>query len=159
MIILLNGSINSGKSTVAKLLAAKLKETAVVEIDELRQFIDWMSLKESIPINLANAIAVTKVFLGKDLNVIIPYPLSLDNYQYLRDSLQAYTNKFYTFTLSPTLEIAQSNRGKRKLDDEEMSRIKYHYDAGINNPKFGITLDNSDESPEETADRIISLLK
>ena len=159
MIILLNGSINSGKSTIAKLLAAKLKDSAVVEIDELRQFIHWMPLPESIPINLANAIAVTKVFLGKDLNVIIPYPLSLDNYQYLRDNLQAYTNKFYTFTLSPTLEVAQSNRGRRQLNDEEMSRIKYHYDAGINNPKFGITLDNSDETPEETADKIISLLK
>ena len=75
MIIFLNGSINSGKSTIAKLLAEKLGNSAIVEIDSLREFIDWMPLDKSIPINLENAVAVTKVFVKNNLNVIIPYIL------------------------------------------------------------------------------------
>ncbi len=40
MIIFINGSINAGKTTIAKILAEKIPQTANVEIDELRNFID-----------------------------------------------------------------------------------------------------------------------
>ena len=50
MIILINGSMNAGKSTVAKLLINKIPRTAHVE--SLRRFIEWMSIDESIPYNI-----------------------------------------------------------------------------------------------------------
>lgn len=152
MIIFLNGSINSGKSTIAKLLAEKLGNSAIVEVDSLRDFIDWMPLEESIPINLENAVAVVKVFVKNNLNVIIPYPLDKENYNYLVSEL----NELYVFTLSPRLEVALQDRGSRKLTQWEKERIKYHYSVGINNPDFGIIIDNSDETEEQTVDRILN---
>ena len=152
MIIFLNGSINSGKSTIAKLLAEKLGNSAIVEIDSLREFIDWMPLDESIPINLENAVAVTKVFVKNNLNVIIPYPLDKENYDYLVSEF----NGLHVFTLSPRLEVALQDRGSRKLTQWEKERIKYHYSIGINNPDFGIIIDNSDETEEQTANKILS---
>ena len=152
MIIFLNGSINSGKSTIAKLLAEKLGNSAIVEIDSLRDFIDWMPLDKSIPINLENAVAVTKVFVKNNLNVIIPYPLDKENYNYLVSELDG----LHVFTLSPRLEVALQDRGSRKLTQWEKERIKYHYSIGINNPDFGIIIDNSDETEEQTANKILS---
>jgi hypothetical protein len=157
MIIFINGSINSGKSTVSKILANKLSNTAVLEIDDLRNFIEWMPLEQAIPINLENALAVIRVFINKGLNVIIPYPLSKNNYDYFLKNLTN-IDDIKVFTLSPKLEIALTNRGSRDLDDGEKDRIKYHYEIGINKPDFGVIIDNSNEPPEQTVDKIFDKL-
>lgn len=73
MIIFINGSINSGKSTISKLLQKIIPNTALVEVDSLREFIDWMPLQKSISLNLQNAVSVIKNFVDQKLNVIIPY--------------------------------------------------------------------------------------
>ncbi|OIO06344.1 hypothetical protein AUJ26_00860 [Candidatus Falkowbacteria bacterium CG1_02_37_21] len=157
MIIFINGSINSGKSTVSKILADKLGNTAVLEIDDLRNFIEWMPLEMAIPINLESALAVIRVFINKGLNVIIPYPLSSKNYGYFKKNLKD-IDDIKVFTLSPELEIALTNRGLRELDDWEKDRIKYHYEIGVHKPDFGLIIDNSNETPEQTASQIFKKL-
>lgn len=157
MIIFLNGSINSGKSTIAKILVGKIENTAHIEVDNLRQFIDWMSLDESIPINLENTISLIRNFLKIGLNVIVTYPLSEPNFNYLQDNLKDLNEKVYFFTLNPKLETVLS-RGN-KLTDWEENRIKFHYEIGINKPSFGIILDTTNQTPEETATDIMSQLK
>lgn len=42
MIIFINGSINAGKSTVAEKLAKKFDKPALVEIDNIGAFFEWM---------------------------------------------------------------------------------------------------------------------
>ena len=76
MIIFINGSINSGKSTIAKRLSEKIPNSIVLEIDVLRDFIKFVSLDKAIPINLENAVSLTKNFINHNFSVIIPYPLS-----------------------------------------------------------------------------------
>ena len=72
MIIFLNGSINAGKSTVAKLLAKELPNTALIEIDTLREMISWMPIDKAIPLNLKNAVSVIRNFAEEGLDVIVP---------------------------------------------------------------------------------------
>lgn len=158
MIIILNGSINSGKSTVTKILRKKIPNTAHIELDKLREFVDWMPLKDSIPINLENTISLIENFSKRDLNVVVTYPLSQRNYEYLIENLKDIGKNIYTFTLNPKLEKTVANRGTRELDEWEKERIKYHYNIGINNPSFGITTDNTDQSPEETAEIILNYI-
>lgn len=155
MIIFLNGSINAGKTTVAKILAKKLSRTALLEIDALREMIDWMPIDQAVPINLENAVSVIKNFSKNGLNVIIPYPLSQKNYDYVLNKLKDLNDKIYIFTLAPKIEKALINRGTRELDDWERERIKYHYEIGIHQPSFGEVIDNSEQTPEETSDCII----
>ena len=59
------------------------------------------------------------------------------------------------FTLAPKLESALENRGTRELSDWEKERIKYHYEIGIPNPTFGEIIDNTDLTPEQTAEYIM----
>ena len=159
MIIFLNGSINAGKTTVAKILATKLSNVALVEIDALRDMISWMPINQAVPINLENAVAVIRNFSKRGLNVIVPYPLSQGNYDYVTNELKSLDAKIYVFTLAPKLEKALTDRGTRKLDDWERERIKYHYDIGIHNPSFGEVIDNSEQTPEGTADQIIGKIQ
>ncbi|MCK9273369.1 hypothetical protein M0P65_07575 [Candidatus Gracilibacteria bacterium] len=156
MIIFLNGSINAGKSTVAKILAKKLSDVALLEIDALRNMIEWMPIDQAVPINLENAISVIKNFSKRNLNVIVPYPVSQKNYDYVTENLKELETKIYFFTLAPKIEKTLTNRGTRELDDWERARIQHHYDIGIANPTFGEIIDNSEQTPEETADYILT---
>lgn len=158
MIIFINGSINSGKSTVAKLLAEKLSGTALIEVDRFHEFIAWMPIGEAVPINLENAVSVIKNFVNRGLDIIVPYPLSRKNYDMLMESLEPLKQRIFVFTLTPPLEKALENRGERELVPEEKERIRYHYKIGINRPDFGVCIDNSDQTPEETAAVIIKAL-
>ena len=159
MIIFINGSINSGKSTVSKILAKELPNVALIEIDTLRAMINCMPLERAIPINLDNAISLIENFSKKGLDIIVVYPLSQKSYDYITGKIKDLNEKIYCFTLSPKLEKALSNRGTRDLNEWEVERIKHHYDIGIHAPTFGEVIDNSEQSPEETAKIILDKIK
>lgn len=161
MIIIISGSINSGKSTVAKLLAQKLGNTAHIEVDSLRQFVDFMPLDQHlINMNLENAALVAGTFIKEGLNVVITYPLTTDDYKLLTGKLEQYNVPIKTFTLSPSLEVAANNRGERKLSDWERERIKQHYQMGISKPTYqSVIIDNSTIDPNETVELIFNQLK
>ena len=156
MIIFLSGSINAGKSTVAKILSKKLGNSALLEIDVLREMIDWMPLEQSITINLENAVSLIKNYDKNGLNVIVPYPISEKNHAYMIEALKDARDPILFFTLSPKLEKALTNRGGRELDNWEIERIKHHYNIGLPTPAFGEIIDNTEQTPEETVDFILS---
>jgi hypothetical protein len=159
MIIFLNGSINSGKSTVAKLLVKELPKTVLVEIDTFHEMIEWMPIDEAIPLNLENALTVIRNFFNRGLNIIVPYPLSQRNYDYFIAGLKDLDIENHVFTLAPKLEKTLTNRGTRELTDWERKRIQHHYDVGIHKPSFGEIIDNTDQTPEETVKIILNKIK
>jgi hypothetical protein len=158
VIIFLNGSINAGKTTVAKILAKELPNVALVEIDALHQMIDWMPIDQAVPINLENAVSVIKCFSKRGLGAIVPYPLSEDDYSYLMNELKDIDTSIHVFTLAPKLEFALTNRGTRELEDRERDRIRHHYRIAIHAPSFGEVIDNSEQTPEDTANYILTKL-
>ncbi len=155
MIILLNGSINAGKTTVSKHLREMLPRTAHVEVDSLREFIDWMPLEESIPINIEAAIAATKVFVRRGLNVVFSYPLRPEDYEIILREFTGLDVPVHCVTLRPRLEVSLADRGTRQLTEWERQRIRYHYNTRLNDPGFGAIIDNSAQSPDETAREIL----
>ena len=155
MIIFINGSINAGKTTVSKILQDKIPKTALVEMDSLRDFIGWLPIDEAIPITHDNGISVIKNFIEAGFNVIVPYPLSSKSYNKFTNALKPLKTDIYAFTLSPEIEAAVTNRGNRELDQKEVDRIHHHYKIGINNPGYGVVINNTDQTPEETAEEIL----
>ncbi len=154
MIIFLSGSINSGKTTIAHLLKKEFPASAHIEVDVLHDMVEWMPLEDAIPLNLKNALTLTNNFIEEDLDVIISYPLSKAEYEYFNQSLPLDIQRFF-FTLNPRLDHALTNRGSRELTGWEIERIKYHYETGINDPGFGIVLDTTMHSPEDTVNEIL----
>jgi hypothetical protein len=157
MILLINGSINAGKTTVSKLLVQMLPRTAHVEVDDLSEFIDWMPLLESIPLNLANAAAITRNFVVFGLNVVVSMPLRQEDYEYLVQELQPLGVPIYCVTLDPSMAVALTNRGSQELTEWELQRIPQLYAEGIPNPAFGMIINNAHQTPEETARHILDM--
>jgi len=157
-LITISGSINSGKTTISKLLTSTLEATAHVHGDSLRHFVNWMPLKEAVPLTISNIIAVSAIFLKSGLSVLVDYPLVKPEYEQVISSLQPYASPVHAFVLSPRLEVAQSVRGNRTLSEWEFSRIGQHYATGMNNPGFGLIIDNSNQLPEETVELILGQL-
>jgi hypothetical protein len=155
--ILVNGSINSGKTTVSKQLQSLVLNLAHIEVDTLGDFIEWLPLEEQIPLNLTNAVSVGLNFLRAGISVVVSYPLTSHEHSRLVSAFLPFPT--YTFTLSPSLEVAQSRRGPRELTKWEIQRIAHHYACGIATPGFGVVLDNSTESAAATALRIVRYLR
>lgn len=154
MIIFLSGSINSGKTTIAKLLVNEFPRTAHIEVDNIHDMYEWMPLEEAIPLNLKNTLSLAMNLLEENMNIIITYPLSRDEYEFFNHSLPLDVQRFF-FTLNPAIEKALSNRGNRELTEWETERIKFHYSMGVNNPGFGVTLDTTMHTPEDTVNEIL----
>ena len=158
MILLINGSINAGKTTVSQQIVQMLPRTAHVEVDDLSDFVEWMPLLESVPLNLANTAAITRNFVAFGLNVVISTPLFQDGYDYLTRELTPLGVPVHCVTLNPGMAAALTNRGTRELTEWELQRIPQLYAEGVHSPSFGITIDNASQTPEETARQILSSL-
>ena len=157
MIIFINGSINSGKTTVAKELQKKIPNCAVVEMDSFHDFVPWMELNEVLPLNYKNAVDVIRNFAQAGLAVIVPYPLSKARFEELSASLKEF-RPIHAFTLNPDLEAVLQNRSTRSLTDKEKDRIRYHYRIGINNPGYGEMINNTNQSVGQTTEEILKMI-
>lgn len=159
MIIFINGNLNSGKSTVSKLLAEKIGNCAIVEIDHLRSFISWMSIEDAVPLNWENAICVIQNFVKRGLHVIVPYPLNQQYYEFVQKELAHLEIPKYFITLAPNIDVLLTNRGARELFQEDIDRIKILYDRGIDNSSFAHKIDNSNSTPDQTLSEVMAFLR
>lgn len=153
MNIWISGSINSGKTAAASLLQQKLN-CAVVELDAFSDFLPHVELEKKIQINLELAVKVTQIYNTQGFNVILVYPLSKRDFEYINERI----GNLKVFTLAPSLQIASSNRGGRILTENEVRRVKRHYEIGIANPDFGHIIDTTHLTAEETTNRILEVL-
>lgn len=150
--IWLSGSINSGKSTVSKILGKELK-MAVIELDTLSTFVeDFLGFEEYLKLNYEIFSEIVEAYNKRNIGVIIVYPLGEGKYLEIKDKL----SNFEFFSIDPSLEVALKDRGERRLTNWERDRIKYHYSKNIHNPTFGIRIDAKAKSPREIADEIIT---
>jgi Chloramphenicol phosphotransferase-like protein len=156
VIIFLAGSINSGKSTVAKLLVKELPECVNFEVDKICEFVDGIDRKDIEVLILENITSLIKDYANRKLNVVVSYTFADSTFEFVKDLLTDIDDKIYLFTLNPGVEIAAASRGDRKIDIDTAERVKYHYKLGINDLKNGITIDNSHQTPEETATEILN---
>lgn len=155
MILLLNGSINAGKTTIAKSIVKRSINFAHIEVDALRDFVRWMPLEETIELNIKNAVDIAKNFHDKNINSVISYPLSEDNFNYINELLLNTSIEVHAVALYPGIDKLKTNRGMRQLTDWEMQRIDVLHEEGLTKPCFGTIIDNSEQTIEETTDRVL----
>ncbi|MDE2889482.1 MAG: AAA family ATPase [Gemmatimonadota bacterium] len=150
ILVYINGSINSGKSTVGSLLAKNLPGTVHIEVDELRQFADCLSLAEACPYCLEDAATLARNWLSRGFNVVVTWPISHCDYAVFERVAADAGVSIYAFTLRPALEVAMSDRDQRQLTERERARIREQYRSSHIDPGIGTVIDNSDQTPAET---------
>jgi shikimate kinase len=156
VIIILNGPMNSGKSTIAKLLVQKIPNTVNLEVDTVIQFLDHLETVDVEKIIWENVLALTQNYIEHNLSVVISYVFGEVKATALIEKLKKIDSKVYLFTLNPDQKITLTNRGTREINDQEKERINLHYSQGINTSINGTVLDNSNQTPSETLELILN---
>ena len=155
--IYINGSINAGKTTVGRLLAAKAPKTVHIEVDHLRHFADCLDLDAAIPFCVEDLICLSQNWLRRGFTAVVTWPISFEDHDRIVQALRPLAS-VSSYTLRPSLEVALSDRGKRQLTERERDRIRGQYENAEIQDGIGITVDNSHQTPEETVALILSEL-
>ena len=160
LILNVNGPINSGKTTVSKILVNLLPNATFIEVDELMSDEEEAKLGLSMQDGWAERqkrLTETLLALKQSRQyetVIFAYPISENSYK-TWSSMADENTRFINVTLAPSLEECLKNRGTRELDDWERNRIKEMYDEGYQNrPYSDLIINNDNQTPEETAEII-----
>ena len=164
-IININGPINSGKSTVSKLLCGELPSCRFVEVDEL------MSDEEEARMGLSQregwgervrrfeGIVLEEKQSRRHENLLFAYPMTESLYRMWKAWEDGETS-FVNVTLAPEMEICLRNRGTRALEAGEKARIREMYAEGYQCPEHAdLIIDNGGQTPEETVRRILEFLE
>ncbi len=163
-IININGPINSGKSTISKLLVKALPYALFFEVDDLLSDEEQESLGLSLQqgwqerTNRLHQNIIQEKNKQQYQNIIFAYPITAKTYAEWKQWEDKNT-KFINITLSPKLEVCLQNRGARKLEEGEKNRIKEMYKEGYANPAFAdLIIDNSTQTPQQTLQHILDFL-
>ena len=157
LILNINGPINSGKSTVSKILVDMLPNATFIEVDDLMSDEE----QEKLGLTLKQGWRERQKRLNQKLQalkesgeyemVIFAYPIADNTYQDWK-AMEDNKTKFLNVTLAPSLEECLKNRGTRELDDWERNRIKEMYEEGYQNrPYSDFIINNDNQTAEETA--------
>lgn len=162
-IINIGGPINSGKTTISKLLATKLPNSIFIEVDELMSDEDIAAMPvfmDRIRERLRRLyVAIEKHISENKLDYLIfAYPMYMNTFE----SVSEITNgkaEFIVITLNPNMNKCQTNRGTRELTDWEVNRIKEMYSEGVGSfEKSDLIIDNTEQKPSETVEVIMEYL-
>ncbi len=152
---MINGPINVGKSTVARLLAQKFPGGIYVDGDDLAA--GGMPLEEKIPVVLDGIVDAARAARGRHL--FVAYPLRIEDWRRLERALGSIGVEAICVTLAPPIAVALSDRPGRSLSEKERRRIREMYDEGYHQRAFSRAIfDNGEETPEQTAERIVEAL-
>lgn len=157
-LIILNGAINCGKSTIGKEIINKYQNIAFVELDDLRNCIPWMPIEKAFPLNIKNGIDISRNFIKENIDVILASPISDNDFLYLK-SLIDFECEIYPITLFCELNENLKNKGSRILNGYEIERIKWMHANGYAKPTFSKVVDITDKSIHEVTITIVQELK
>ncbi len=169
-IIAVTGIQAAGKTTVSRLLAQRFERSVHIEADVLQQMIvsggEWPSepgvltpeAERQLRLRLRNACLLARSFHEAGFDVILDDIILGERWGHLQSDLAGLS--FTLVVLCPDLEtVAQrdGSRGKRPSGDDWARYL----DALLRETTEGVGLwiDNSGQSPEQTADEIMWRLR
>ncbi len=155
IVIILNGSINSGKTTTSRALAAILPGARFIDGDDhgISRSVPFQEMIDRAVFWVAGQIAV-----ADEPYLVIAYPMRDSDFAQLQSACAACNARLFVATLAPPLAVALSNRGTRQLDDGERVRIHEMYAEGYPERAFSDVTITDSPSPQQTAAMLACLL-
>ena len=156
--VFINGPINSGKTTIAKIVSDKIANGVFIDGDNLVSE-NGEPLDVWIKKSIEEAILKARLFVSENKIPIISFPLRDEDWE----AISILKNEDITpicITLSPKLETVLYSRKNRKLEKWEIERTKQMYAEGYNSRKFSsLIIENDEIEAEETAKIALEFLK
>ena len=164
LILNINGPINSGKSTVSKLLVQMLPHAVFIEVDDLLSDAEEQKLGLTMQdgwaerLNRLDKIIFDQKTQHRYETIIFAYPMTDNLYRRWSTHVDKNT-RFIAITLAPSLEKCLTNRGTRKLTDWEMGRIKEMYSENYHKPtNANLIINNDGQTPHQTAQQVADFI-
>lgn len=159
-IVLINGPMNAGKTTVAQILADKLTNCSYYDADQESRKHQTKELPELIEcvMRYLTESGIKSAATGHD--VILSGVVYEGDFTEMKSAYEANGHTFYTIVLSPSLDVCASDRGDRTLSNWERTRIRDMFEKGYQKPEFAdYIIDNSTQTAEETAEQVMTWLE
>ena len=165
MILLnINGPINSGKTTVSRILEKLLPDSLFIEVDNLLTDEEEKQLGLSMEdgwrerVNRLERLIFQEKKSKKHRIVFFAYPIGREYYDRWK-SYEDEQTRFFNVTLSPAKEECL-RRGGDDMSQWEHDRILEMYEEGCHNPEFSdLLIHNDDQTPEQTAQVVLDFLE
>ena len=161
MIIVLRGPAAAGKTTISKLLAAKLENAVAINVDELRHWINNASISDThVRQSIEAAAYTTNYFISKGYHIIVEavflHQWELDSFIEIIDISEDGIN---VFSLIADVEKLYE-RDQRRVSHHMNDRIFSLYEEFNNSDeKRGIVINNTEISEKEVVDLIWRSIK
>lgn len=150
-VIVLNGPINTGKTTTGKAMADLLPSACFVDGDD-------HGLPGDAPLEAKIAAAIARIAAMIASThadpLIVAFPLREQDYSALHAATASRGATLRIITLSPPMDIALSNRGSRVLQPGEVARSREMYAEGYNARAFSDLIVTDMITPHDTATQI-----
>lgn len=151
LVIVLNGSVNSGKTVTGRALAQLLPGAVFIDGDDhgVPASVPFEEMTElSLDWLIARVVEATAPIL------VIARPLRDHDFARLRSAIQTCGARLVVVTLAPPLAIASADRGERKLDAWERNRVPEMYAEGYASRAFSDFVVTDMTTPSQTASQI-----
>lgn len=163
-VYVITGIMASGKSTIAQLLAEQFEKGAHVHGDMFRRMIvkgrvdmtpDYgQDAFDQLLLRYRMAAKVADMYYEDGFSVAVQ---DICVGEVMRSFLAAFTSRpLYLITLNPSVEAVVEREQKRNKKGYTAWDVRPLHEALINeNPRVGLWIDSSDQTPEETVAEII----
>ncbi len=164
-LILIDGPMGSGKTTIAQILHSKLKRTAYIGLDRIKRYIsDFKKNPIDNEISRNVVIAMTSEYLKQGINVIIEQGMREDYIKLLKKIAIKYKAECFIYQLDAPKELLQKRVIERtKLANRPAipkSRIERNYKIHLSSKYKHTKVFNSDKlSPEVISKNILKEVK
>lgn len=164
-LILIDGPMGSGKTTITQILHSKLKRTAYIGLDRVKRFIsDFKKNPIDNEISRNVVLAMTSEYLKQGINVIIEQGMREDYIKLLKKIAIKNKAEFYIYQLDVPKELLQQRVFERtRLANRPQipkSRIDRNYKIHLSSKyKHTKVFDSEKLTPEVIAKDILKEVK
>lgn len=164
-LISISGAVHSGKTTISRMIAAKMPNAFYVDGDLVsawvgQEFPEYTPIDAMLPKIHLHIIDLIRAALKNELDVIVDYPFNDAARTQIIQALEGVRFETKWFVLRPGIEkVLTGSESRPELNEWEKERIDYHYNkSDLLKTTMATGIDSTNQTPEETLTTIMEEL-